>query len=706
MHPLLARQLRRLGLSAEDPPTSPQWNALVERVSLAYTQNDQDRYTQERSLLLSSREMQKLYSDLRRSEENLRALVERSPDAVFVAAADGTILHVNPALLGCLGYEVASELVGRSVAAFVHADDRARMEVARRSPLSHDSTEPIEVRWSCRDGQTVVVEALTVTIDFDGEPAAMVTGRNVTARLAEAAERERYAHALRLSEERYRILFENCPVAVVVFHPVTRRLLAVNAATSRLYGYEHDELLALRMDDLKFPDDLAELEQGMADVVRPAHPRAAWRGQRRHRRKDGATLDIDVTALPVVLNGELAMLSISHDVTEKRRLEDQLRHAQKMDAVGRLAGGVAHDFNNLLAIILGAAGMLGEGLPDAPQPIQEEIDAIEGAALRAAALTRQLLAVSRTQPRNPSRLDLNVVIAEMGPLLERLIEEHIAMRTELTASLGTIEADARHLEQVLLNLVINARDAMPGGGTIEIATRAVDLDDAGAGCIGARPGRYAMLTVADGGCGMTPEVRARIFEPFFTTKGVGQGTGLGLATVFGIVQESGGAISVESEPGRGTTFRVFLPVVSVAVDAQGTPSAAPIAEKGSGSLLLVEDDLQVREVVGRILSRSGYEVVVTAGPREALEVLKVRSDLQLVITDLVMPTMDGRSMAAIMHEWSPTVRFLFMSGYTEHTAIKGVPLGAEDHFISKPFTPRQLASAVRAALGQSGRGAA
>jgi two-component system, cell cycle sensor histidine kinase and response regulator CckA len=415
-------------------------------------------------------------------------------------------------------------------------------------------------------------------------------------------------------------------------------------------------------------------------------------------RRDGRTVVVMAQRTPISFDGARSILVIARDVTQTRELEEQLRQAQKMDAIGRLAGGVAHDFNNLLGIVLNYAEF-AIGSLDERHPAVADVQEIAAAARRAAALTRQLLLFSRKQTPQTKVVALDSVVTDVQRMLSRVIGADIRMTTALAARPGSIDADPSQLEQVLLNLVVNARDAMPGGGNLTIETAQVELDGVDARAAGIKPGRYVMLAVRDTGCGMDAATASRVFEPFFTTKDVGKGTGLGLATVFGIVQQHGGGISIETAPGRGTTFRLYFPRVVRAVDSL-RPPAMELLPSGPETVLVVDDDERIRAVVRRILTDRGYSVLEARNAHAALDQLQDRADdVRLVVTDLVMPGIDGRSMAGQVLERYPHIRMLYMSGYTEHPAVK-VALTRRDHFLQKPFGAHELEQAVRRALDE------
>jgi nitrogen-specific signal transduction histidine kinase/ActR/RegA family two-component response regulator len=386
------------------------------------------------------------------------------------------------------------------------------------------------------------------------------------------------------------------------------------------------------------------------------------------------------------------------DITGRRQLEDQLRQAQKMEAVGMLAGGVAHDFNNLLTIITGYSQLILNNLrPNDPN--RHSAEQIMKAGERAAALTKQLLAFSRRQVLQPRVIDLNKLVSGLTIMLQRLIGEDIDLRLVLQPELGTVSADPGQIEQVIMNLVVNARDAMPKGGVLTIETNHVPLDEHYTNRhISVKPGAYIMLAVSDNGGGMDSATQARLFEPFFTTKSAGRGTGLGLSTVFGIVKQSGGSVDVYSEVGRGTTVKVYLPRVDQPVVVEPEKKARP-AVRGAETILVVEDDEMVRTLVRETLEREGYKLLEAPGPLEARSVADTfRGPIQLMITDVVMPKVSGRELATQMNKARPDMKILYMSGYTDNAVLASGILQKEVAFLQKPFTPAALSEKVREVL--------
>jgi PAS domain S-box-containing protein len=519
----------------------------------------------------------------------------------------------------------------------------------------------------------------------------------------EVAERKRAEEALlkseaaiRASEARFREFFEDSLTGDYISTP-GGKLIACNPAFARILGFESVEE-ALNCDTRSlFPDSermkalLARLkEQGRLDHV-----------ETELRRQDGMCLHVVQNAVGAFdETGQLVEIKgYMFDITERRRLEDQLLQSQKIEAIGRLAGGVAHDFNNLLTIILSYSDLLSLPSGNQSDSVRKYIEEIKNAGERAAALTQQLLAFSRQQVLDVRVIDLNGVVTSSLQMLNRLIGEDVEFRTNLDSDPQWVKADRGQLDQVVMNLVVNARDAMPCGGTLEIETSSVVIDERSNGGLGdCPPGSYVMLAVRDTGNGMDDETRAHLFEPFYTTKERGKGTGLGLATVHGIVKQSGGHISVESAPGRGASFRIFLPLA----DSTGTGSkreqARPAACKGGETILLVEDDDQVREVARQMLEMNGY-VVLQSDAEDAVENCRdFKGSIHLLLSDLVMPKINGRELAERLAVVRPEMKVLFMSGYTDNVILdrgihtRGIAL------LDKPFTFETLLAKVRSVL--------
>ena len=548
-------------------------------------------------------------------------------------------------------------------------------------------------------------QSLEYSLEIGGEPvwlaatAAPMPDDRVVWVARDITHRRRAEEALRLSNATLRAVVESAPLAIIVLDSqgIVRQW---NVAAERLFGWSAAEIIG-------FPYPIVPPE-AVAEVARMRD--ASARGEliahveTRRLRRDGTLIDVSLSTATLrdgadALGGRLVMLD---DITERKRLEAQFRQAQKMEAVGQLAGGVAHDFNNLLTVITSYSGMLLRDVPDDAQN-HADLVAIREASERAASLTRQLLAFSRQQVLQPRVLDLNVVTSEMEKLLRRLLREDIQLDTRLAPVAALVHADPGQIEQVIMNLIVNARDALPEGGRILLEVANVELDATYAAMHSeVKPGRYVQLAVSDDGIGMDAEMQTRIFEPFFTTKGVGKGTGLGLSTVYGIVRQTGGHLWCYSEPGHGTTFKIYFPLCETGPEPRAAKRKPASSPRGTETILLVEDEAPVRTVASRILRASGYTVIEAADGREAVQLWETKGDaIDLVITDMVMPHLSGRELAAHVRARRPQIPLLFMSGYTEDAAQQRSFLIAGSMFLDKPFSEETLAGRVRAVLDQA-----
>lgn len=525
-----------------------------------------------------------------------------------------------------------------------------------------------------------------------------------TASLAEIAiARTRASTALKESERRFRALVESIQEVIVILDQegMTRY---VSPSLEQITGYTMDERKGQSAFDLIHPDEFGHVHTRYQELV--ARPGSRTRMEIRIQHKDGSWRKIDLLAQNLLHDPYVRGVVITYqDITEQRRLEEQLRESQKLEAVGRLAGGVAHDFNNLLNIIGGIVHLTFLTLPD-ESPLREDLQEIIAAVEQGASLTQQLLAFSRRQVLQPRILDLEHEILEIARMLRRVIGEDVALVTRLHSS-GHIKADPGQLSQVLMNLAVNSRDAMPHGGTLTIETSDVELDNATARQIpdSLHPGPYIEIAVHDTGCGIDENTLAHVFEPFFTTKGPGKGTGLGLSTVYGIVKQSGGHICATSTPATGTTFRILLPRVAPAPQTT-TPAGTPLPNANGETILLVEDAPAMRMVTRRILESNGYHVIEAPDGETALRLAETHRDqIDLVLTDIIMPGLSGTALAERLLQRYPTLRILYMSGYTDDQAITDNLRHDHTRFLQKPFAPESLMRLVREVVegGDSGR---
>ena len=509
------------------------------------------------------------------------------------------------------------------------------------------------------------------------------------------------AGKLRESEAKYAAAFNTSPDAININRP-DGRFVDINDGFTRLTGFTRDDVIgksSLEMDLWAIPEDREKLVRGLKENGHVENLESAFRC------KDGSLKTALMSARFIDINNERHILSITRDVTKYLDMENQLRQAQKMETIGKLAGGIAHDFNNLLMVILGYVELVLNDL-DGAHRHHALLTEVQKAACRARDITRQLLVFSRKQILQPVVLNLNDSVMNLQKMLRRLIGEDIEVITAFAEDLGHVQADPGQMEQVLMNLVVNARDAMPKGGKLTIGTANVDLDEGYALYHpGVAPGPYVMLAVTDSGCGMDKEIMDRIFDPFFTTKEFGKGTGFGLSTVYGIVSQSGGHIACQSEPGRGTTFRIYLPRTEARPPVPPVEPAPEQVRPGRGEHILVaEDETSVRELIQRMLERLGYRVTLAANGNDALAFVTEKGlDPDLVITDVVMPGMSGKELVERLRKVRPGQRFLYMSGYTDNAIGHHGVLDPDTPFLQKPFTNiRDFAARIEEAL-QAGR---
>ncbi|HVY44426.1 MAG TPA: PAS domain S-box protein [Minicystis sp.] len=631
---------------------------------------------------------------LHQSEQRYRRIVEGTSEGVWMYDEHGVTTFMNARLATLLGTTV-ERAVGRPIFDFLFEEDwpaaRDRL-AARRS----GSAERAKMRLRREDGAEVFVDVhADPLLDERGvfeHGLAFVADASAERRAEEA--RAHLAAIVESSED------------AIVSTSFAGVITSWNDAATRLYGYARDEAVgrnvAMLVPAALRDDVMATVRQSLATRAAAFETRAV--------RKDGAEVEVGMT-ISTVRDGTgrpIGFSAIVRDLTiakraeaALRRTEEQLRQAQKMEAIGRLAGGVAHDFNNMLSIILSGAELALDGLR-AGDPLRAELEPIREAGARAAELTRRLLAFSRQQMLSPRVVDLNETVAGMDSMLRRLLGEDVDLAFHAGERLGHVVADPAQIEQVVMNLAVNARDAMPRGGRLTIETSNVELDDAyAAQHVGVAVGDYVMLAVSDTGVGMDAETRARIFEPFFTTKGAGKGTGLGLATVFGIVQQSGGFIWVYSEPGHGSTFKVYLPRASGGLATTRPSGGANELARGTETVLLVEDEERVRSMARTILQRGGYEVLESANAGEAFLLARRHpGPIHLLLTDVVMPHMSGRELAHELAGVRPEMRVLYVSGYTDDAVVRHGVLEQGVAFLQKPFTPGSLLRRIREVLAE------
>ena len=632
-------------------------------------------------------DLSRLEKTLKKDEKSYRHLVDAAPDCICILHA-GEITLINPASRQMFATPPTDTLVGRRFADFVHADDRRRFEGDLEDLVGQSTRVPM--KFVALDGKEIDVEVSALAIDPVEDGAMMVVARDVT-------ERKHAEEALQESEARFRHLVEQAADGILV-HDLDGKIIDVNQRLCDTLGYTRDELLALSISDISLESQPADFT-GLGEEIIADGPLTH---QEHHRCKDGASLAVEVRISVFDSGGRQLLLVLARDISERKRMEQQLLQAQKMEAVGQLTGGIAHDFNNLLTVVLGNLEWLQERIGK-DDDLSFIVESAADSARRGAELTQRLLAFSRKQPLQSKLIDLHETVLEMHPLIIRTLGETIAFEIKVSAGLWRIRTDPSQLQNAVLNLAINARDAMPEGGRLTVEVLNMPMHEADTlRHPGMQPDNYVMLAVSDTGTGMTPQVVEHAFEPFFTTKETGRGSGLGLSMIYGFVKQSEGYVEIDSHEGLGTTVRLYLPALEAhATDTPTVEETGNIDDLpgGSETILIVEDDPQVRDFVVRTLERLGYATLEAEDGPAALRVLEDGPDVDLVFTDIVMPGgMSGFELAATVSELCPAVKMLYMSGYSFDKAAQEGKLDDGIELISKPFTRLDLARRIRTVL--------
>jgi len=636
----------------------------------------------------------------RESEAKYRGLLEAAPDAMVVVNQAGDIVLLNLQAEKQFGYH-RDELVGQQVKNIIPEGFAERLIAddlrSAADALAQQIGTGIELVGRRKDGTQFPIEIML-------SPLESADGILVTAAIRNISVRKEAEEHLAQMEGRYRGLLEAAPDAMVVVNGAGEIVL-LNLQAEKQFGYHRDELVGQPVKNI-IPEGFAE--RLIADDLRSAADALAQQIgtgiELVGRRKDGTEFPIEIMLSPLESADGILVTAAIRNISVRKEAESQLLQAQKLESIGRLAGGIAHDFNNMLFVIHGYAELLTDDLASTnrarldPDSALLSVNAISQAAERAATLTAQLLAFSRQQVISPSVLDLNAAIDGLEPMVRQLIGENMRLVVKLDHDAGYIRSDAGQLDQILVNLVVNARDAMPDGGTVTIETENVLVDEPYAiAHFDVRPGPYVLLSVTDTGVGMDRVTREHIFEPFFTTKELGKGTGLGLATTYGIVRQAGGHIWVYSEPGIGSSFKLHFPRVDAAVTTE-LPTIAATPAVGAGTVLVVEDERVVRDMTTQLLTRSGYEVIAVAGGAEAMiRLVGLDEPIDVLITDVVMPNMSGIELAEWTMDRYPYVGVVLLSGYTAETLNLERVTARGATFVPKPVTSGQLLVAVQQA---------
>ncbi len=641
---------------------------------------------------------------LQRSEQLYRTLAEGAEDFIFVIDREDRVRYVNSYAAASL-HCTPQEIIGRK-REVLFPPDIARQQGQHLQQVFQTGQKLSAVDRLVIPGKSMWLDTTLTPVDRKDGVVETVMGisRDITS-LKQAEEK------LLHSELRYRTLFETSKDAILLA-TLEGRVLDCNDSACHMYGYLREDLLKLEVSDLAPPDVAAMIPQIISENIGKGELHVELVGKRR----DGAVFPIEVNARAVRIREETLGIVYVRDITERERdarerqqLENDLRHTQKMEALGQLAGGVAHDFNNLLTAIIGSVDVALDRLSRTPAvtaaaTVRSCLEEIEEAGQRAASLTRQLLTFSRKQVLKVQVADPNQIVADLERLLRRLIGEHIVLKITLTPSIGRVRTDVGQMEQVLMNLALNARDAMPQGGTLTIQTGHLDLTRAyQRRHVGARTGPHVVFTITDTGTGMDQHTLDHIFEPFFTTKAAGRGTGLGLATVYGIITQAGGHITVESTPGGPTTFRIHVPAVSEPEDT-ATELADRSEARGKETVLICEDEGLVLRLASRVLKDAGYTVLEAQAGDQAIQAAASHpGPIHLLVTDVVMPGLNGRQLADALRTTHPTLRVLFVSGYTSDLISTQGVLDKGFEFLPKPFDSGQLLQRVREVLDSTGR---
>ncbi|MBN2243570.1 MAG: PAS domain S-box protein [Acidobacteria bacterium] len=645
----------------------------------------------------------RIAESLQESKERFRLIAE-SIDEVFLMSDRGKAVYVSPAfdrLWGRPRQDVCRD--PELLLETIHPDDRERVAAAQ---ATRDAGKPFDLEYRIRrpDGSVRYIwDRGFPVLDESGQIDRYVSvAKDIT-------ERSLAVQALKESEERYRTAIEHCNDGVAIAKETTN--LFVNQRYVDMFGYDKPEDLVGKPVSLTMNPEEFEKQKSIMLRRQKGDP-VPSRYEMQGIRKDGKPVDIEISATRTVYRGESVSLAYVRDITERKnaerenaKLQEQIRQSQKMEAIGVLAGGVAHDFNNLIMVINGYSDFLLNDL-DPDDPRRKEVEQIKDAGQRAATLTAQLLAFSRKQMLSPKILDLNTTIEDMSKMLRRLIGEDIELVSITRTGLGMISADPGQIQQIIMNLVGNAREAMPRGGKITIETANVDLDENYTQKHAAvTSGPHVMLAISDNGTGMDEETQARVFEPFFSTKGPGKGTGLGLSTVYGIVKQSGGTIWLYSEPGKGTTFKIYFPRVLGAAEKYAGAVRTALEPMRTETVLVVEDEPAVRGLAVRILKKQGYKVLEASNGKDALAVARECADkIDLVLTDVVMPGMSGRELAAQMEILRPGIKSLYISGYTSNAIVHHDILDSNVSFLQKPFNAEALVRKVGEVIDSSREG--
>jgi len=696
---------------------------LVIELSRYSYQEKQSIIQKGRDIGLEYRSLNKLHNKLKESESQFRELFESSPDAIYVEDIDGNILDVNQAACKLQKIE-KDKLVGMNIMDLIPPESKNQVYQDFSIEFEQESSFRKEGLCYTSDGKSIPVEINGSHIKYSGNPAVLLHVRDITAKKAaeeeivkhrehlenlvddrtsklndlnlelrnEINERISAENALQESTDKYSNLFQGSN-DIIFIYDLNEQILEVNKKAVETFGYSKEEFSKLILSQLLGPNTKEAAQKAEQDIFKDGF--AIFEID--FLKKNRTIINTEVSSNLFELNGKKVIQAVIRDVTRRKHLEEQLRQSQKMEAIGRLAGGVAHDFNNLLTVITGYSDMMLMEF-DEMDPMHSVVSQIKEAAFRAASLTRQLLTFSRKEVVQRQVININELINDMEKMLGRLIREDIELFTNYGSDIGMISADPGHIEQIIMNLVVNARDAIPNGGQITIESNNCIIDQPiirdG---LEIKAGSYVKLSIKDSGQGMSNETKNRIFEPFFTTKSAGQGTGLGLSTVYGIIQQSGGYITVDSELDRGTIFHIYLPIIKDKKMEDNVIEKPKDKLKGKETVLVVEDENMVRKLACEILKMNGYNVIEAS--HGGIAILKSENkNIDLILTDIIMPEMNGPELVDRILKSHPKIKVLYMSGYTDDSVVKFGVLSDDVQYINKPFNSTTLLQKIRNVL--------
>jgi PAS domain S-box-containing protein len=632
----------------------------------------------------------KLQHEIRDSEKNYEYLIKNAPLGLIIVK-ESKILFVNPALTNLLGYESGNELLGKHVFQFIHPDyhEAAKKRLKKLTSQEHRIVEIAEEKFIKKDGSIFDVVVMGQSIKYRGSTA-------IQGYIYDITDQKKAENLLRESELKYKTLIEGATDAIVCID--SNGMINVwNKSAEKMFGFNKNEIIGRPVHRMITPKDIRKkADERLAKFIKTGTgPAIGTTVELNGLHKSGIEFPIELSLSSIKTKEGWEATAFIRDISSRKKLEEELHHAQKMESIGRLTGGIAHDFNNVLSVIIGYSELMLNKI-NKDEQLYKYTSTILDSANFAASLTAQLLTFSRKQIINPVPVNVNQSIKNIQKILKRVIGEDIELKTFLQESLPVIKIDKSQLDQIILNLAVNAKDAMPEGGKLTIETSVKSVDNFYVkNHITGKTGDYVTISISDNGYGIEPDIKEKIFEPFFTTKKIGEGTGLGLSTVYGIVKQNNGFIWVYSEPGFGTTFKIYLPFISDKMETKEKTGTAKTSVIEEGTILVVEDEPNVRELIVEMLNMTNYTVIETGDVDEALGIMRKNgSDIDLLITDVIMPKLNGKSLAEQCKKINDKLLILYMSGYTENAIVHHGVLEEGLYFVQKPFTMQTLINKI------------